>query len=131
MRFVIYAFLFIGLIHSGNIFYGPIIKNHMLEGKMIQLANESRLKADQYLMRDLRAYIEDNSIDIDADKIQIYHPTEKSVVLSANYTVHCQLFNIEKTYVFKPSSDSSTHGLIPDFTLSKYEVQPKADTPAR
>ena len=120
MRFVIYAFLFIGMIHAGNVFYGPIIKNHMLEGKMIQLSNESRLKADQYLMRDLRAFIEDNNIDINPEKIQLYHPTEKTVVISASYKVHCELLSLKRDYLFKPNSDNPSHGLTPDFTLEHY-----------
>jgi hypothetical protein len=116
MRFVIYAFLFIGLIHVGNIFYGPIIKNHMLEGKMISLSTESRLKADQYLLRDLHAFIEEKQIDIDKKNIYLQHPTPKTVVITAKYKVFCKFWMMEKEYEFAVTSDNTAHGILPDFS---------------
>ena len=116
MRFVFYAFCFIGLIHLGNLFYGPIIKNHMLEGKMISLSEESRLKADEYLMKDLVSFIEENHIEVDPKQIALQHPTAKSVVISAKYEVDCKFWFLEKSYVFKPSSASSSHGIFANFT---------------
>lgn len=116
MRFVIYGFIFLGAIHLANLFYGPIIKNHMLEGKMIQLAGESRLKDDRYLLKDLASYIDDNGIDIDPAVIQVYHPEPKKVVISAQYEVYRKFWFMEKSMVFEPTSaNAGRHGILPDF----------------
>ena len=116
MRFVIYGFLFLGAIHLANLFYGPIIKNHMLEGKMISLSQESRLKDDRYLIKDLASFIEDNNMELDPATIQVFHPEPKKVVISAEYDVFCKFWFMEKSYSFNPSSaNSGRHGIFPDF----------------
>lgn len=116
MRFVIYGFLFLGAIHLANLFYGPIIKNHMLEGKMIQLSQESRLKDDRYLVKDLVSFIEDNGIELDTNEIKVYHPEPKKVIISAQYEIFRKFWFMEKSFVFEPSSDNAGHhGIIPDF----------------
>jgi hypothetical protein len=115
MRFLFFAFIFIGLIHLGNLFYGPVIKNNMLEGKMIQLSQEHRMKADMYMLKDLATFIEDNHIELDPKQIAIQHPTAKSVVISAKYDVFCKFWFLEKAYAFEPRSDAADHRVIPDF----------------
>jgi hypothetical protein len=116
MRFVIYAFLFIGTIHLGNLFYGPIIKNHMLEGKMINLVNEPRLKDDRYMLEDLYAYIDDNHIEVDRNQISIHRAGPRQVTLSAKYEIYRKFWFMEKNYVFTPSSaNEAVHGIFPDF----------------
>lgn len=133
MRFVLYAFVFIGLIHLGNLFYGPVIKNHMLEGKMIQLSEERRLKADYYILKELASFIEDNHIALNPKQISIQHPTPKSVVISAQYEVFCKFWFLERDYVFTPRSDASGHGLLPDFSagLSRADGNPDRGAAAR
>lgn len=116
MRFVIYAFCFIGLIHLGNLFYGPIVKNHMLEGKMISLSSETRLKADQYLLRDLHAFIEEKQIPVNKNEIILQHPTPKTVVITAKYKVFCKFWMLEKEYEFTASSENTDHSILPDFS---------------
>jgi hypothetical protein len=116
MRFVFFAFCFIGLIHLSALFYGPIVKNHMLEGKMIELSKESRLKDDPYLMKDLNEFIDENHIDIDSKQIVLVHPEPRAVVITAEYEVYCKFWFLEKDYVFSPSSANPSHGILPDFS---------------
>jgi hypothetical protein len=116
MKFLVYGFLMAGAIFLANLFYGPIIKNHMLEGKMINLVNERRLKADMYLMRDLMSYVEENNIQVKQEQFVLQRPEPKEVILEAKYTVHCKFYFLEKTYVFKPTTrNESKHGILPDF----------------
>jgi hypothetical protein len=116
MKFLIYGFLMAGSIFLANMFYGPIIKNHMLEGKMINLVNEPRLKDDMYLMADLMDYIEENNIPIKREQITIQRPEPKHVILDGKYEVHCKFYFLEKHYVFKPSTrNEGGHGILPDF----------------
>ena len=116
MKFLIYGFLLAGSIFLANMFYGPIIKNHMLEGKMINLANERRLKDDPYLLRDLMSFIDENHIQVKKEQISFQRPEPKEVIISAAYTVHCKFYWLEKTYKFTPSTQNEpVHGIIPDF----------------
>lgn len=116
MRFLVFAFIFVGLIHLANLFYAPVIKNNMLEGKMIQLSQEHRLKADMYMMKELTSFIDDNNIELDPKQISIQHPSTKSVVIKAKYDVYRKFWFLEKSYAFEPSSEASDHRVIPDFT---------------
>ncbi|HEX7879156.1 MAG TPA: hypothetical protein VF720_07080 [Candidatus Eisenbacteria bacterium] len=116
MKFLIYGFLLAGAIFLANMFYGPIIKNHMLEGKMINLVNESRLKDDFYLMRDLMSFVEENNIPVKQEQFVLQRPQPKEVILDATYKVDCKFYFLEKHYVFKPTTrNESAHGLLPDF----------------
>ena len=116
MRFIIYGFLICGSIYLANLFYGPIIKNHMLEGKMINLANEPRLKDDPYIMRDLLGFIDENKMSVEERAITIDHPQPKMVEISAHYEVHCKFWFLEKDYDFRPSTvNEGRHGVLPDF----------------
>ena len=119
MKFLFFMFAFLGSIHLANMFYGPVIKNHLLEGKMIELSKEARLKADLYLRKDLISFIEENQIDdLDPTTIQVYHPSPKSVVITARYEVYRKFWFLEKDYTFEPSSANSNHGLLPDFSAA-------------
>lgn len=116
MKFLFFGFAFAGSVFLATMFYGPIIKNHQLEGMMIKMANERRLKDDFYLLRDLASYIEENKIPLKPEKIIFQRISPKEVIISARYKVHCKFYFLEKTYVFKPSTQNEVnHGMIPDF----------------
>lgn len=116
MKFLFFGFVFAGSIFLASMFYGPIIKNHMLEGKMINIANERRLKDDFYLLRDLMSYIDENDIQVKAEQISFYRPSPKEVIISAKYKVYCKFYFLEKKYIFKPTTANEVkHGLVPDF----------------
>lgn len=118
MKFLFFTFLFLGSLHLANEFFGPVIKNHLLEGKMIELSKEARLKADLYLVKDLASFIDENQIkELDPTTIQVYHPSPKSVVITARYEVYRKFWFLEKDYMFEPSSANSSHGLLPDFSV--------------
>ena len=122
MKFLFFTFLFLGSLHLANMFYGPVIKNHLLEGKMIELSKEARLKADLYLVKDLASFIDENKIEeLDPATIQVYHPTPKSVVITARYEVYRKFWMLEKDYIFEPSSANKNHGHFPDFAAASAE----------
>lgn len=118
MKFLFFMFVFLGSLHLGNLFYGPVIKNHLLEGKMIELSKESRLKADPYLLKDLASFIEENGIEeLDPASVQIFHPTPKSVQITARYEVYRKFWFLERTWIFEPSTQNP-HGIFPDFSAA-------------
>lgn len=121
MKFLFFLFVFLGSLHLGNLFYGPVIKNHLLEGKMISLSKESRIKADPYLLKDLASFIDENGIDdLDPATVQIFHPTPKTVQVKARYEVYRKFWFLERTWIFEPSS-TNNHPLLPDFSTAAYE----------
>lgn len=121
MKFLFFMFVFLGSLHLGNLFYGPVIKNHLLQGKMIELTKESRLKADQYLVKDLASFIEENGIEeLEVAAIQIIHPTPKTLELRASYEVYREFLFLERTWYFKPSS-RNPHSIFPDFTAVEHD----------
>lgn len=92
------------VITLGYEFASPVVKNRMLQGKMVDIARNRANKSDQALHADVMKFIREKDIDLGPQQVMVESHDEK-VYIAARYSTEVRFLSYIREYEFFPSSD--------------------------
>lgn len=84
----------------------PLIKNTMIEGKMVDVAGNHGLKSAGEVQVEIMDYIRDKGIDLDESQLIVHQTDDGRIHLAARYETTGTFWKYSRSYVFFPASDA-------------------------